>query len=111
VVKKMIEIKSLRRLGKYWKRNPWDMRIDRKSPVGNPHYLKNKWDDTERKKVCDKYAKDFPKLMTENSEFKAYIRVLERIWKRHHRLTLYCWCTPKQCHGETIKAYLEERRK
>lgn len=32
--------------------NPYDIRVDRKSKLGNPFYLK---DENHRKEVCDKY--------------------------------------------------------
>ncbi len=78
----MIEIKNLRGLDKYWKKNPWDMRCDRQSPVGNPYIIGR---DGNRDMVCNLFEKDFERQM-ENPFFRAYIESLERIWKRHHQI-------------------------
>jgi hypothetical protein len=28
-------------------------------------------------------------------------------YRQYGKLRLFCWCAPEQCHGETIKAWLE----
>ena len=105
----MIKIMNLRGLGNRWKQNPYDMKIDRTSPVGNPEPMK-KQTDWERVRVCEIYRKDFDRLM-EIPFFEAYIQSLINIYKRYGELRLFCWCAPHRCHGETIKHYIERQVK
>ena len=103
-----IEIRNLRTLKdrSLWKQEPFDMRVDRQSPVGNPEPMKCQT-DIERLRVCTIYEKDFERQM-ENPYFRAYIESLIKIYKRHGRLRLWCWCAPHRCHAETIKAYINQ---
>lgn len=99
----MIEIKNLKTDRMTEK---FDMRVDRKSPVGNPEYMTATKD---RDYVCDVYEMYFRRQMAMDDDFRAYVESLIRIYKRHHRLRLFCWCAPKRCHAETIKAYIERQ--
>jgi hypothetical protein len=104
----MIEIMNLRS-GRPNK--PYDMYVDRRSPVGNPYEMKEyrerfKTEQATRDYVCDKFDKEFHRLM-EITFFEAYMRSLFRIYKRHGKLRLWCWCAPKRCHAQTIKHYIE----
>ena len=103
----MIEIMNLRDLKGdarwYWKKEKWDMKADRSSPVGNPYEIGR---DGNRDAVCDKYEQEFERLRG-IPFFEAYLQSLLRIYKRHGKLRLWCWCAPKRCHVRTIKNWLE----
>jgi hypothetical protein len=79
--------------------------VDRRSPVGNPYYMKN---ENERDSVCDRYEVYFAKSMEENKRFANYIEMLVMQYKKNKNIKLLCWCYPKRCHAETIKKYIEE---
>ena len=64
----IIEIKNLR----YSKpsNNPWEFKVDRTSPVGNPFYMAS---ETKRDEVCDKYQRYFEKQISNNGAlFSAF---------------------------------------
>lgn len=107
----MIIIKNLR-VSKA--QHEWQVRVDRTSVLGNPFYMK---DESHRDEVCDKYESYF-KAMVSRAENKAwndtraqtFVKELRRLYKLHKtygKLELFCWCAPKRCHAETIKAFLE----
>ena len=87
---------------------PWDVSVDRQSPLGNPFSLYG--DEDMRDDVCERYIewieealnlKCIPEVICE------YLRLVE-LYKQHGKLRLFCWCAPKRCHADTLKAYLEE---
>lgn len=73
------------------KREPFDVRIDRKTPWGNPYPLRN---EGERGKVIQQYAN-----WLALDDGAAWVRehLPELQGKR-----LGCWCAPKACHGHTL---------
>ena len=96
----------------------YDFRCDRQSPVGNPYFMHN---EGERGLVCEKYFKLFDQIMHDDSladnaksrgmtatvkEFRDYIHRIEQHYATHGTVTLACWCSPKQCHCETIREWL-----
>lgn len=96
----------------------YDFRCDRQSPVGNPYNMHN---ESERALVCEKYLKLFDQIMHDDSladnakargmtstvkEFRDYIHRIEQHYATHGTVTLACWCSPKQCHCETIRDWL-----
>ncbi len=92
---------------------PYDVRIDRASPLGNPYAMAT---ESRRDEVCDMYANLVYKITKNpgilNKErirrFKAALNDLLVIYKEHGKLRLFCWCAPKRCHAETIKEWLGE---
>ena len=99
-------------------KQPYDFRCDRQSPVGNPYFMHN---ESERDLVCEKYLKLFDQIMHNDSladnaksrgmtstvkEFRDYIHRIEQHYATHGTVTLACWCSPKQCHCETIREWL-----
>ena len=95
----MITIQNIRSLKPS---TPWDVRVDRKSILGNPYRMNSV---NDRNRVCDDYDKWFSEQL---KRFELELIRLYDIWKRHERLNLFCWCAPKRCHAETIKKWLEE---
>lgn len=87
--------------------NLWDIIVDRTTSLGNPFYMYNEY---QRDEVCDKYEGWFKDVI--NNKEKDYplqrreIDFLYNTLKQHKQLNLFCWCTPKRCHAETIKNYL-----
>lgn len=99
----MIEIVNLRNNKLKYK---YDFRCDRESPLGNPYNLKS---EEFRNDVCDKYETWFyQQIENKNLEVIDYINELRESYNKYGKLRLFCWCTPKRCHVETIKKYLEK---
>ena len=97
----MIKIHNLRFACKL--KHPWEFKVGRTSPVGNPFLLGK---ESERDLVCDQYDDWFHNAI-HTKEFHAYMNKLNHAYNRYGKLDLYCWCSPKRCHAETIKEYLE----
>jgi hypothetical protein len=97
----MITIKNLR---KEQPSEPWQIKVDRSSPLGNPFPMKDKYDDKERKEVCKKYSLWLEeKLKQKDFKVCAEMNKLYNLLLKYNKLDLYCWCFPKQCHSESIK--------
>lgn len=97
----MITIKNLRSSKP---KHPWDFKVDRSTPVGNPYNMKL---ETDRDIVCNKY-KDWFYNAAHNKLFFTYLGILSETYKQHGKLNLFCWCAPKRCHAEIIKEALED---
>lgn len=101
-----IEIYNLR---KQKPTQPYDVRVDRQSVLGNPFFMK---DESQRDSVCDKYQMYFDKQIIDDTvfakEFKNELQKLISIYKQHGKLRLFCWCFPLRCHAETIRNYILE---
>ena len=95
----MIKIKNLKNERP---NNPWDFKIDRSTPVGNPFVLTS---GSTREDVCRLYEQYF-KLLLSKSRVSSYLSKLVAAYKQHGKLNLFCWCAPKRCHGETIKKWI-----
>ena len=83
----------------------YDVRVDRKSILGNPFFME---DESKRDEICDKYYIWFGKSLKNmrNTLFGEELVRLKSIYTMHGKLRLFCWCAPKRCHGETIRNYL-----
>lgn len=91
--------------------NPWDVRIDRMSILGNP-YLMNKPENT-RDDVCDMYAMYHASMMglakgvsKKVDDFQYEMNRLKEVYLKHGKLRLFCFCAPRRCHAETIKQWI-----
>jgi len=99
-----ITIGSLRQRER--KPNTIAIRVDRTSgsAIGNPFHMRN---ESERNLVCDRYRdwlhgkidRNDPRVLDELN------RILD-IVRQGKNVELLCWCAPKKCHAETIKAWL-----
>lgn len=108
----MIKIKNLRDVGGYKAKlcNPWQIRVDRSSVLGNPFPM---FSEAQRDEVCDKYKKYFDEKVQNLTDVKfmnELYRILN-IYRQYNYIELYCWCSPKRCHAVTIKAWLEYKSK
>lgn len=97
----MITIKNLRSSKP---KHPWDFKVDRSTPVGNPYNMKN---ESERDNVCEQYE-DWFYYAGHDKKFFKYLKALLGTYKKYGKLNLFCWCAPKRCHAETIKEALED---
>ena len=77
------------------------------SPVlGNPFFMK---DESMRNEVCDKYQAHFEReILKIGSPFHTEVTRLYKLAKSGKQLNLQCWCAPKRCHGDTIKAFIDK---
>ena len=83
----------------------WQVKVDRTSVLGNPFKMRS---ENERDLVCDKYMKYFTsKIIEKDKVFLDELKRLKKILITYGKIELFCWCTPKRCHAETIKKLLE----
>jgi hypothetical protein len=81
--------------------------VHRGTPLGNPFKMANS-SESERVRVCEEYARWLPgKLLEEGAELRQFQELL-KLSKSSNRLELICYCAPKRCHADFIKALLEE---
>jgi len=79
--------------------------IGRPSPLGNPFEITLKRSRTE---VISMYREWLlTKLETTNPTQKAFMILVEN-YMRTGELTLICWCSPLECHGEVIREFILE---
>jgi len=75
----------------------------RPSPLGNPFRMLS---ESDRDRVCDEYDVWFHENV---DNLKPVLRELWHKGVRDGSLLLSCWCAPKRCHLETVKAFLESQ--
>lgn len=91
------------KVGKKWDKQA--VYIGRGSPLGNPFVMEN---ESDRDLVCDQYQVWFEQQVKDNNVLVMNeLRRLYQIAKKGD-LVLGCFCSPKRCHGLTIKAFLEQ---
>lgn len=108
---KHIMVVNIKHYGK--PRHEWDVYIGRgaygmeESPLHNPYRGDNET-------AVEKFKPHFAAAVNEASmdpeavTIRAEIERLLGLWREYGRLVLVCWCKPKPCHGDIIKAYLEK---
>jgi hypothetical protein len=91
-------------IGKKWDKDA--IYIGRGSPLGNPFAIMKGMSQEERDSVCDAYETWFK----DHQDDPEVHDELNRIYQiaRKQPVTLGCYCSPKRCHGETIKAFLDQ---
>lgn len=81
--------------------------VGRGSPLGNPYIMANN-SEKERNAVCDEYEAYLPyQLKDKLSPQYVAMQALRKKLALGHSLELICYCAPKRCHAETIKALLK----
>lgn len=93
-------------VGHKWDRGAID--VTRKgSPLGNPFVLLDAKDDITRNEVCDLYEQWFLEQLRTN---KLFLKELKRLYKlaQTQDIVLGCFCAPRRCHADTIKAFLDK---
>lgn len=84
----------------------YDVKVDRTSVLGNPFFMQS---EVQRDEVCDKYEVYFNnKVKNKDYKFMNELCNLLKLYEEYGKLRLFCWCSPKRCHAETIKKWLEE---
>ena len=77
--------------------------IGRPSVLGNPFAIGR---DGTRDEVIAKYKRWLWARVKETADEVVELHRLAELAKQGD-LTLVCWCAPKPCHGDVIKAYIE----
>jgi hypothetical protein len=78
--------------------------IGRGSPLGNPFVMQGEGD---RDRVCNSYEVWIKQQIEDRNP--TVMNELYRLYDlaQEKPLVLGCFCSPKRCHGDTIKAVLE----
>lgn len=83
------------------------VRIDRKAALGNPFYMSN---ENQRDYVCDQFEAHMNyKLKDIKGYFFLEIKEIYKRVKAGENIVLTCWCHPKRCHGDSIKAVIDKQ--
>lgn len=90
----MVEVVNMRKCKDWGK--PGDIRIDRQTKWGNPFIMHN---ESERDDVCNKYEVWINKQLRQK---KLDIKELKNAQR------LGCHCSPRRCHGDSLKKKIEE---
>lgn len=101
----MIAIKNLRNEKPT---KPWQVKVDRSSPLGNPYHMTK---EIYRDEVYESYEKWLMVFVEDTEGYFSpqqdeIIRLIN-LYKQYGKLELFCWCAPKRCHAEVIKNYIE----
>ncbi len=74
---------------------------------GRPTVLSNKFSTGTRDENCDKFQEWFDEQVEVRNP--AVMAELRRLWliAKNGDLHLQCFCAPKRCHTESIKAFLD----
>ena len=82
------------------------IKVDRSNKIlGNSFTMSN---ESQRDNVCEQYKVwFFIQIKKKNEEVLAELRRIYVIAKSKD-VALGCWCAPKRCHAETIKAFLNQ---
>lgn len=102
----MIEICNLRNEKPM---HEFDVRVDRSNKIlGNKFVMR---DESERELVCKQYEIWlYERVGLQDVDIINELQRLDDIYKKYGRLRLFCWCSPKKCHAETIKELLLHSR-
>lgn len=85
------------------------IRVDRKSPLGNPFYMRS---ESMRDEVCEKYKAYFHKKVSKRDPLiMGALQEIIDVLKSGTSVALACWCAPKRCHGEVILEYVKSQIK
>jgi hypothetical protein len=82
--------------------------VGRPTPCGNIFVMKN---ESERNQVCDDYQIWFDKQVNSDNRQSKFLSQLRAIYVSAKKgdVKLGCYCAPKRCHADTIKAFIEEQ--
>lgn len=79
-----------------------DFYIGRPTPLGNPYALASGAGDEQRARVIEQYAQWLDAMLANPSSEQAQHFAKLRARALEMDITLWCWCTPKACHGDII---------
>jgi len=84
--------------------------IGRGSVLGNPFAMRNQ-SQAERNRVCEEYQIWFDnKVKSKDPSVRQELIRLYNLAKTRD-IQLSCFCAPKRCHGDIIKAFLDKALK
>jgi len=76
--------------------------VGRGTPLGNPFRAKN---ETDRERVIVLYRQWlWDRMREKGSPAAKMLDGLTKTYIRTGKLNLVCWCAPKKCHAEIIRA-------
>ena len=86
--------------------DPYSVYVGRGSALGNPFKMNQ---ESDRNAVCDAYEIWFNEQVGAGN--RLVLQALNELYEiaLMGDLALGCFCSPKRCHGETIKRHLEKR--
>lgn len=106
----MIVIKNL---NKEKPTKPYQVRVDASSgsPLGNPfHYMISTEGETSRNYCIDKYREWLKDQMDTNPRvLEAVLKLVDIYYDNGNKLELFCWCAPKRCHAEEVRAVVQKQ--
>ena len=74
--------------------------------MGNPYRMQDQ-SQAERNRVCDQYAVWLQdQINHRNPNVLQALDQIKELAARPEGVTLGCFCSPKRCHGDTIKTLL-----
>jgi len=82
------------------------IRVDRTSgsPLGNPFHMQS---ESQRDEVCNRYADWFHgEIRKGNEKVLDELQRILNLVKQGKDVELLCWCAPRKCHAETVRAWL-----
>lgn len=79
------------------------IRCDRKTPLGNPHFMK---DESQRDTVCNRFEAYIPQAYASDIEVHKAINDIRFHVIHRQNVLLQCWCSPKRCHCDSIKSFV-----
>jgi hypothetical protein len=82
------------------------IRVDRKTALGNPFVMET---EEDRDRVCREYESWLKSAIA--VRVPAVVDALNAIYRaaRKGPVELGCWCAPRRCHADTIKALIEAK--
>ena len=91
-------------------KEPNNIYCGRGSALGNPFNMSH---ESQRDSVCDRYELWFTEMVITSRGDSPFFKRLDRIVKaaKEGDVNLGCFCAPKRCHCDTIKAYVDQRLK
>ena len=109
----MIRIENRRKYkgdGEYVGRAVARAGIKKGSPLASQFALKGQADDSERRALIFRYATWLDEQLGDpDSPQNQELERLCQLYRDSGELTLICWCAPKPCHAQIIRAKILER--
>ena len=116
----MITVANVKDLGPPGAWEPWCVYVGRAaprkglkaSPLANPYRLSEKQAIGYGVRLCTREEivglyRRYVLGDRDDAAVRAELDRLLALYREHGRLTLVCWCSPKPCHAEVIREYLE----
>jgi hypothetical protein len=85
-------------------RVPGAIYCGRGSPLGNPYRMNS---EAQRDQVCEQYETYFKENVKVPGPLRDEVIRIYRL-AQNQDIALECFCAPKRCHCDTIKAFIEE---